>query len=131
MTFSYLTHMFCSKSDGLKLTSMVKCVTLHIPANHTTICPVHLLRSYLVSRPKCQNQNLFIHLNTAPLTRYQFCAVLQKAFSQARLPGHYRSHSFRIGGATYLSESGVPDSKIMEMGRWKSEAYGSYIRLQH
>jgi hypothetical protein len=37
-------------------------------------------------------------------------------------------HSFRIGGAMALFEAGAPDSVIMMMGRWKSNAFLAYLR---
>lgn len=36
--------------------------------------------------------------------------------------------SFRRGGATSLADSGTPDHVIMELGRWKSWVYASYIQ---
>ena len=42
---------------------------------------------------------------------------------------HYAGHSFRIGAGTTAAERGIPDSTIKVLGRWKSEAFQSYIRL--
>ena len=39
------------------------------------------------------------------------------------------THSLRIGGASALAASGVPDYIIQKMGRWKSLAFLTYIRL--
>jgi len=41
----------------------------------------------------------------------------------------FSSHSFRIGAATSLAMEGVPESRIMQLGRWKSNAYKGYIRI--
>ena len=91
-------------------------------------CPAVLTRFYLAVRPPIISP-LFIQFNGKSLTRYQFASVLQKA---SRLIGmdssRFSSHSFRIGCATSLSIEGVPDSKIMHLGRWKSNAYKFYIR---
>jgi integrase len=105
-----------------------KSVCLNIPARGTPECPVYNLSNYLKLRPSGKNENLFIHFNDKSLTRYQFSAVLRKALKFTGTTGHFRSYSFRIGGATYLYESGVTESQIMSMGRWKSEAYTRYIR---
>ena len=37
-------------------------------------------------------------------------------------------HSFRIGAAITARQANVPDILIKMMGRWKSNAYQSYIR---
>jgi hypothetical protein len=40
----------------------------------------------------------------------------------------YTLHSGRIGGATALAASGLPDSAIKAAGRWKSNAFERYVR---
>jgi len=42
---------------------------------------------------------------------------------------HFRSHSFRIGGATEAKRLGVDDETIKKWGRWTSDAYLKYLRL--
>ena len=42
--------------------------------------------------------------------------------------GEYNTHSFRIGAATSASEAGIPDSIIMMLGSWQSNAYQRYIK---
>jgi hypothetical protein len=39
------------------------------------------------------------------------------------------SHSLRIGGATALSDAGVPDRDIQFAGRWRSDTFLRYIRV--
>ena len=41
----------------------------------------------------------------------------------------YTLHSFRIGACTQAIISGVPESQIMQMGRWRSYAFKRYIRM--
>ena len=106
-------------------------VILNIPSQKSgDTCPVHLLETYLSKRPNCGNLDLFIHENGQPLTRYQFNAVLLKALKFADInTGHFRSHSFRIGMATEMASRGVPPESIQKGGRWKSQAYTRYIRI--
>jgi hypothetical protein len=51
-----------------------------------------------------------------------FVKLIKKwATSIGHLPKDYASHSCRRGGATSLKMRGVPDTLIMEMGRWRSK----------
>ena len=94
-----------------------------------SMCPVCLLRSYLKLRSNQPGQ-LFIHGNGKPLTRSQFSSVLDKAVRGSEFKHeHIKSHSFRIGRASELASLGVDSDIIKTMGRWKSDAYKSYIRL--
>ena len=40
----------------------------------------------------------------------------------------YAGHSFRIGAATTAAEKGIEDLLIKAMGRWKSQAYLTYLK---
>ena len=44
-------------------------------------------------------------------------------------PKFFRPHSIRYGGASMLAAAGFPDSQIQLMGRWKSSAFLTYIRV--
>ena len=60
------------------------------------------------------------------------CSLLISALAQVRccsgladiVSGNLKS----IGRATSLAISGVPSDQIMKLGRWKSNAFSSYIR---
>ena len=41
----------------------------------------------------------------------------------------YSFHSFRRGGAFHASERGVQDAVIKAHGRWRSDAYLRYVRV--
>ncbi|CAG2239286.1 unnamed protein product [Mytilus edulis] len=84
-----------------------KSVTLLIAENGKNYCPVRLINEYLKVRPTCNNTDLFIHYTGMPLTRYQFSSILEKALHFLRISkGHFRSHSFRIGGSHGTSQAG-------------------------
>lgn len=90
-----------------------------------------LLHKFLVVRHSVRSNKFFVHYNSKPLTQYQFSSMLNRCLSFLNMPtssGVYKSHSFRIGGATHLYLSGVNESEIKIMGRWNSSAYKSYIR---
>ena len=83
---------------------------------------------YLKYRPDIQGP-LFCHFDHSPLTIYQFNAVLKKTVCATGLDdSRYKSHSFRIGGASGMFNKGASVPEIKATGRWKSDAYKSYIR---
>lgn len=54
--------------------------------------------------------------------------MLYKSLKFLEVPTNsFKSHSFRIGGATYLYLKGVSEIQIKHMGRWSSSAFKSYI----
>ena len=92
-------------------------------------CPVGAVIKFLNLRV-ASSRFFFCHLNGKPLTRYQFGAVLTKCVNHLGLPSRgFRTHSFRIGAASWLAKKGVSDEVIKRMGRWKSQAFKRYIRL--
>ena len=104
-------------------------ITLKIPREtNAELCPVQAVQDYLAIRPNFQGP-FFCHANGAPTTRGQFSAVLAKSIGRI-LPGckTIKSHSFRIGRATQLFGMGLSGDKIKMLGRWRSDAYKSYIR---
>ena len=70
------------------------------------ICPIQLLQSYLNMRFPGTNgsKQLYVHFNGMPLTKYQFCSILQKCLAFCDASFHIRSHSFRIGRATDMAK---------------------------
>ena len=55
--------------------------------------------------------------------------MLRKAVNLVGLRGdHIMGHSFRIGAASSALHVGVAKADIQAMGRWRSNAFWSYIR---
>lgn len=105
-----------------------KGVTLEIPKSESALCPIKSINEYLSVRSVADGP-FFCHFSGAPLTRYQFSAILSKSLKHSGSDtNRFKAHSFRIGGATTLSMSGYTIDEIKKMGRWKSSAYKSYIR---
>ena len=105
-----------------------KGVIIEIPKSAGLTCAVTSMMEYLKVRPTL-NGSLFCHFGGAPLTRYQFSVMLNKALTCAGIESKdFKAHSFRIGAATALSMAGYSTEKIKEVGRWKSSAVNSYIR---
>ena len=91
------------------------------------LCPVHHLHAYLfMSHPSTY---LFENFSHHPISRHRFVSVLKRALRALNIPiGPFNSHSFRIGGATFLHDLGYSNEQIAQAGRWKSQAYSLYVR---
>jgi hypothetical protein len=93
------------------------------------------IRDYLERRgPSDPSSPLFVFTNGTPLThsylvkRTAELAALAKVVRVDPSTGRpYAGVSFRKGGATWLSESGVEDRLVQKIGRWKSYCYARYI----
>ena len=102
---------------------------IFLGANHTSICPVQALISYLAMHSPMPGP-LFIFQSGTPLTRSALVSRVQAALLQAGFsPSKYNGHSFRIGAATMAAKCGLEDSLIQTLGRWKSAAYLAYIKI--
>lgn len=63
-----------------------------------------------------------------PLTYGQLSALLKQWAHKARLdPKTMTSHCLRRGGASWLSEQGVPDHVVQAIGDWRTLAFKKYI----
>ena len=83
--------------------------------------------AYLVVRGG-QPGALFIEKDGTVLTRQLFSKAIKEIFDEFQL--NYcdlNTHSFRIGAATTANQASISDTNIKTLGRWKSNAYQSYI----
>lgn len=106
-----------------------KAIKLKIyPEEKGNICCVQSVLEYIKARPRSKGY-LFCHLNTQPLTRYQFSSILAKCISKLGLSTvFFKTHSFRIGRATDLAINGLSADTIKKLGRWSSNTFYKYIR---
>ena len=73
---------------------------------------------------------LFQHLNGVPVTRTEFDEWLARVINYCGLDStRYKGHSFRIGAASHAAASAYSDAQIRLLGRWQSNAFKWYIRL--
>ena len=108
-----------SKTDIFRTGSIIR-----IFANNSELCPISALERYLHVRSR-QDGPLYIFANNKYLRRMDVSHYM-KLFS-----GHtsnLSTHSFRIGAATTLANSGYPRWLIQSLGRWSSDCYRVYIR---
>ncbi|XP_011407978.1 PREDICTED: uncharacterized protein LOC105315143 [Amphimedon queenslandica] len=93
------------------------------------LCPVSALIQYIKLRGTKPGP-LFQWKDGTPLSCTRFVGEVQNVSLEAGLPARkFTGHSFLIGAATTAATLGVEDSKIQTLGRWKSSAFLSYIRL--
>ena len=92
------------------------------------ICPVYHMSAYLLLRG-FQQGPLFAFQTLTPVPRQFFSKNLGALLSFTGFQGdRYKSHSLRIGGASYYASLGYSDSQIRLLGRWDSNAFVKYIR---
>ena len=111
-----------SKTDPFR-----KGCSIHIGLGKYPLCAVHALLAYLAIRGDGPGP-LFLCQNGQPLSRTLLTNWLRQIMASAGISGNFSSHSFRIGAATVAGRNGIPDHLIQELGRWKSNAFQSYIR---
>ncbi|XP_066462916.1 uncharacterized protein [Eleutherodactylus coqui] len=100
---------------------------LRIRALGTEWCPVKLVRDVMARHSG--GGPLLVHATGFPVTRYQFTAIMRSCLKNLGLaPNDFGSHSFRIGAATSAFSCGLRSEEVKRVGRWKSEAYRSYVR---
>ena len=64
---------------------------------------------------------LFCWPDASPISRSCFVTALSEDLSFCDLDGsRYKTHSFRIGAASWVAVKGMSDTKITNFGRWKS-----------
>jgi integrase len=103
-------------------------VTL-VPSQDRDICPVALVKKFLALRGGISGP-LFSYPGGTPISRHWFTQRLGECLRFAGLdPAFFKGHSFRIGAATEAAANGWSDAQIRRAGRWKSDAFKSYIRL--
>lgn len=99
-------------------------------SRQTTFFHVQHLLVYLQARGR-KSGPLFQMPNGSPVPRSILTEKLFTALKFSGLdPSRYKGHSFRIGAATHAADKGMSDAQNRAMGRWKSNAFLKYIRLQ-
>lgn len=95
----------------------------------SALCPTRTLQTYLnISKHRCGS--LFQLSSGSPVSYTYFTKTLKSLIEFIGLdPKFYKGHSFRIGAATHAASTGVPESVIQHLGRWKSNAVQKYIRM--
>ncbi|XP_061170222.1 uncharacterized protein LOC133179480 [Saccostrea echinata] len=96
--------------------------------------PVKTMKKYLEGRLNvCHTQNnaaLFVDDEGNPMSRNFFLLHVKQVLSRLGFDDtRYSGHSFRIGAATTAAAVGIQDHLIQSLGRWNSDCYARYIRI--
>lgn len=91
------------------------------------ICPVNAITKYLtLSNHKAGP--LFQFTCGTPVSYAFFSSSLKSLLTFIGLNTQiYKGHNFRIGAATSAAAEGIPQT----VGRWKSNAFKNYIRMNN
>lgn len=87
--------------------------------------PVIILQRYLLVRDQTHggHTSLFVVAKGSIPLRSWFIRNLRD-----KLGKEYAGHSLRSGGATWMAMEGKTEEEIKRAGRWRSDAFLSYIR---
>lgn len=112
-----------------------------VNATNDKWCPVLLLHKYLQYRGqenrKSRNSRekktlgvpVFLSTKGLPLRSSQVASVLREVLESLGLDHRrYSTHGFRIGGTTEAAKKGASDTQLRLLGRWRSNAFLSYVR---
>ena len=67
---------------------------------------------------------LFCWPDASPISRSFFVSALKADLQFCDLDiSHHKTHSFRIGAASWAVAKGMSDTQIRDFGRWKSNAF--------
>jgi hypothetical protein len=97
------------------------------------LCPVRACWSLVrvAKARRAQADELLCTTTTGTaLTAAEMIAAVKQAAKRAGMdPRAYDTHSMRSGGATAMFEAGVDRLVIKHFGRWKSDCYEQYTRM--
>ena len=101
-----------------------------IAATNTSTCPVRAMHKYVSVVPaRDRTGPLFSVGRFSPLSRVNVTATLRQLLHNTNvMPSSYASHSFRIGAATTATAAGLTPTLIKTLGRWRSNAYETYVQ---
>ena len=122
-------HIRSSKSD-----QKAKGVHLRLSKSKVNeLCPVNAAWSLLMdaAQRKADEEELLCSWAKDQTISSEDMSTFTKAAAEVcdEDPKHFSTHSLRSGGATALFKGGVPDLAIQKFGRWASDTYKQYARI--
>ncbi len=93
------------------------------------LCPVSALWNLHRFKSKAKQGAIFVDRFGYPITYKAFLRKIKQLAAASGLnPDEYATHSFRIGGATFAYQAGVPLQLIQLQGDWQSLAILRYFQ---
>ena len=72
---------------------------------------------------------LFCWPDAYPISQSFYVTALKEDLQFCDLDiSHHKTHSFRIGAASWAAAKGMSDTQMRDFGRWKSNAFLRYVR---
>ncbi len=103
--------------------------TIFLQHRADNLCPITALLSFIQGRGNASGP-FFAYPGGSGISRSKFNSALHLCLERCGLSSsEFKSHSFRIGGASYLALQGQSSEFIKAAGRWRSSSYQRYIRL--
>lgn len=103
--------------------------TVHIGCSNHPICAPCTLRYFMSQFPAPSTSYLFSTSEGVPLDYPTYNNSIKSLVARIGLdPQLYSTHSLRAGAATQAAQSGLQETQIQRLGRWKSDAYKLYMR---
>ena len=106
-------------------------IQITVAASNDAGCPVTAMRNlFAVDTHRPPSAPLFCigRLEQQPFTREYVVQNLRELAIRSGLgQAAWNGHSFRREAATWATEVGIPEGEIQTLGRWKSDAYKSYL----
>ena len=103
--------------------------TLDIPAQDRAVCPIRFMKAYTTLRG-LKPGPLFMTAEGTPLSPSTFSSTLRLCLQGSGLSHlNISSHCFRLGRCTQLATLGYSEHHIKLIGRWRSDAFKRYVRI--
>ncbi len=137
----YLNQLTIAKKEGVPYKLVVHfqhfkhkrskdTVTRAVSSTTDECCPVTLVLKYLRFRGSKPGP-VFLTPKGSPLRSSTVSKALATCLECLGLDHRkYGTHSLRIGGATQAAKCGASDAELRLLGRWRSNAFLTYIRPQ-
>ena len=126
------THTKGNKPQMVKIESKKIKQGNNSDVKYDSNCPFKLLQEFITVRPLSINKSeqFFVYSDQSPVTQSQTRETFSTAVNLVGLnPNAYSFHCFRSGRASGLLKLGFSVKTIKKIGRWKSHAVFTYLRM--